>query len=591
VGWHGGWGAEVAELRGRNGRPAATADWLAPLAGGLGVRLELERVRALFHATFACASSGMAITTEDGRILLANQALSQITGFTQRELGELTMRELIDPGDADLEETDSERLVAGDSPRSKTQLRLRTADGSSVWTEVTVSRDGEIEPVAFVYQMQDVSEPREVEGRLEYLLDHDYLTGLFNRHRFQQELDREIARHRRFGTGGAVLMLDLDGFKAVNDRFGHAAGDELLRGLSAEMRERSRATDVVARLGGDEFALLLPGVTLGEAESVAATLLGVIRHHVSTLGSERAHVTGSVGIALFDHLGDVELLALADAAMYAAKEAGRDHYMAFSSGDAPTNSRQIGEANALRRALEDDRFVLYCQPVYDLAARRIDQYELLIRMQGEADGDLIAPNAFLYAAERFGQITAIDCWVVSQAVSLIAAEERRGRHTTLAVNLSGHSIGHPELSSHIDRELDTSGIDPSSLVFELTETAAVGNLQAAQALSERLHQRGCRFALDDFGAGFASFYYLKNLPFDYIKIDGDFIRGLTNSPTDQLIVSAIVSIAKGMDKKTIAEFVADEATRDVLTLHGVDYAQGYYIAQPRPVREVLAKAP
>jgi diguanylate cyclase (GGDEF)-like protein/PAS domain S-box-containing protein len=543
---------------------------------------------ALFRATFTGAPIGMAIVDERGKIVLANESLALITGHSTDELATLRMRELIVRGEENLNDRDRERTVATHAAVSHSQVRLRRADGSSVWTAMTVSQASELRPAAFVYQVQDVSEPRELEGRLEYLLDHDYLTGLFNRHRFQQELDREVARQQRFGEGGAVLMMDLDGFKAVNDRFGHAIGDELLRGLSAEMRTRSRETDVVARLSGDEFAMVLPGVDREQAEAVANSLLGLVRSHVSALGNERAHVTASIGIALFDRLGAFELLALSDAAMYAAKEAGRDRYVVFSAADRSEHSRRISEANDLRRALEEDRFVLHCQPIWDLSADQVDQYELLIRMVDDETGGLIAPNAFLYAAERFGLITSIDCWVISQAASLVAATERRGERVSLAVNLSGRSMVDPALSAHIDHELDASGIDPSSLTFEITETAAIGSFKAAQALSARLHQRGCRLALDDFGAGFASFYYLKNLPFDYIKIDGDFIRGLGNHPTDQLIVNAIVTIARGMGIKTIAEFVADQQTSDLLANAGVDYTQGYHIARPRPIEHVLA---
>ncbi len=209
-------------------------------------------------------------------------------------------------------------------------------------------------------------------------------------------------------------------------------------------------------------------------------------------------------------------------------------------------------------------------------------------MRGEAPGELIAPTAFLYAAERFGLIVAIDIWVVSQAVAMIAEQQRHGNRIVLAVNLSGRSIGDPALAAHIDRELDESGIDPSCLVFELTETAAVSNLESAQKFGRRIHQRGCGLALDDFGSGCASFHYLKSLPFDYIKIDGGFIRDLPHQPIDRLVVRAIVTIAKGMGKQTIAEFVTDQSTCDLLTEEGVDHAQGFHLGRPEPAAAVFA---
>ena len=218
-------------------------------------------------------------------------------------------------------------------------------------------------------------------------------------------------------------------------------------------------------------------------------------------------------------------------------------------------------------------------------------YELLIRMRDESSGTLIAPNAFLYAAERFKLISEIDSWVVTEAVNLIATAARQGRRIVLCVNLSGRSIGDPAVDAHIEQALSESGIDPFCLVFEVTETAAIGNIEAAVAFSQRLLRRGCRFALDDFGAGFALFYHLKRLPFDFLKIDGDFVRGLPGHAVDQLVVNAIVAIARGMGKQTIAEFVTAKEIGDLLLASGVDHAQGYHFGRLRPVDEVLSLAP
>ena len=303
-------------------------------------------------------------------------------------------------------------------------------------------------------------------------------------------------------------------------------------------------------------------------------------------------MTASVGVALLDGASELEAVALADAAMYAAKSAGGDRFVVFDPSDPrPDHPRQASEASRLRRALNEGRFVLHCQPVWNLAEQRVEMHELLIRMRDETSGRLIAPNAFLYAAERFKLISEIDSWVVSEAVNLIATHARQGRRVVLCVNLSGRSIGDPAVDAHIDAALSESGIDPSCLVFEVTETAAIGNIEAAVAFSQRLLRRGCRFALDDFGAGFASFYYLKRLPFDFLKIDGDFVRGLPDHAVDQLVVNAIVAIARGMGKQTIAEFVTAKEIADLLLASGVDHAQGYHFGRPRPVNEVLSPAP
>jgi diguanylate cyclase (GGDEF)-like protein/PAS domain S-box-containing protein len=548
--------------------------------------LELVKAQA-FRTAFAGAPTGMAIVDEQGRIEMANDALARITGLSPDELAQRTIPDLIEPDDRDRDATNRPRMFAGELPGYDALLRLRRADGSSAWASVTVHPDGGSPPRSLIYQVQDISERRALENRLDHLIDHDFLTGLFNRRRFEQELGRQVACQQRSSASAAVLMLDLDGFKAVNDQFGHAVGDELLRGLSAALRMRCRTSDVLARLSGDEFALLLPDTGRESAEIVAADVIALVRRHRAALGAKTAQVTASVGVALFGDLDEHQITTLADAAMYTAKEAGGDQVIMFTSDDQATASHSMGDANLIRRALTDQRFVLHCQPVWNLAEGKIDQYELLIRMQGETSGELVPPSAFLYAAERFGLIASIDSWVVSQAVALVRDQARRGRRIVLAINLSGRSIGDPGLRAHIDRELDESEIDPSCLVFELTETAAISNLEAARSFSLHLNRRGCRLALDDFGAGCASFHYLKSLPFDYIKIDGGFIRGLTQQPIDRLVVSAIVTIAKGMGKRTVAEFVGDQKTSDLLRAEGVDYAQGFHHGRPLPVEEVM----
>ena len=243
----------------------------------------------------------------------------------------------------------------------------------------------------------------------------------------------------------------------------------------------------------------------------------------------------------------------------------------------------------VRDALEQDRFILYQQPILDLAADRVTRHELLLRMVSD-DGEVIPPGAFLHIAEESGLIREIDRWVVSEAVALVAAHERNGHKLKLSVNLSGPSVSDPQLLEVVERELSESGIDPTSLIFEVTETAAIINIEKAKLFGRRLADLGCAFALDDFGAGFGSFYYLKHLPFDYLKIDGDFIRNLPDNAPDQLTVQAIVQIARGLHKRTIAEFVESQPTLELLRLYGVDYAQGYHIGRPVPVTESWTEA-
>jgi diguanylate cyclase (GGDEF)-like protein len=457
---------------------------------------------------------------------------------------------------------------------------------------VSIVRDDQGTALHLVSQVQDISERKELAQRLEYLTDHDFLTGLVNRRRFEQELCREAERVARYGTPGAVLVIDLDNFKDVNDAFGHKAGDDLLKGVAGAVRHRIRQTDLLARIGGDEFAVLLPQTDADQAQVAADGIVKAMGRHVAVLGDRSIRVTASVGVALFDGLSAVEVLACADLAMYEAKQAGRNRFALYDPGRGRRQqvSARLAEVEHLRTALEENRFVLYGQPILDLRENRVCQYEILLRLRNEGDGEPLTPSTFLYVAERFGLIQAIDSWVARQAIALIAEHERAGRRLVLHVNLSGKSIGDPRVAALTESALAEAGIDPSRLVFELTETAAIANIEEAKAFAHRLRARGCRLALDDFGAGFGSFYYLKTLPFDYFKIDGDFIRGVAASPMDQLVVGAIVGIARGMGKQTIAEFVTDDEALRLLEKAGVDYAQGYHVGRPRPLRDLLQTA-
>ncbi len=441
-------------------------------------------------------------------------------------------------------------------------------------------------------QVQDISERKEMARRLEYVVDHDFLTGLFNRRHFEQELSKETARAVRYGAPGAVLLIDLDNFKEVNDTFGHRAGDDVLKGVAGLLRQRLRHTDVVARLGGDEFAVLLTETAADQVRSVAEEVVKAVGRETAVMADRTIRITASVGVAMFEGLTDVEVLACADLAMYEAKEVGRNRYEVYrpaEGGGEPGPTRPAG-AGRLRQALEEDRLLLYCQPILDLGSNVIRQYELLLRLPDGEGGEPLLPSTFLYHAERSGLIQAIDAWVVRQAIALIADHARAGHALALNVNLSGKSIGDRKLAALIESELAESGIDPTQLTFELTETAAISNIEEARAFAVRLRARGCRFALDDFGVGFGSFFYLKSFPFDVLKIDGDFIRDLGTSPLNQLVVSAIVGIARGMGKQTVAEFVGDEAAAQLLRTMGVDHAQGYHVGIPRPVAEVLRTA-
>jgi diguanylate cyclase (GGDEF)-like protein len=438
----------------------------------------------------------------------------------------------------------------------------------------------------------DISERKRFEGQLEYLADHDALSGLFNRRRFEQELKRELTRARRYGAGGAVLALDLDGFKYVNDSFGHAAGDELIVSVSGTMSRTLRESDIVARTGGDEFAIILPEADEEAAFVVGEKLLTAIHREATVLrGSHHAEVTASIGLTLFDGPDPLlveDILIEADIAMYDAKEAGKNRICVYKRDE---HRRELivsgqGWAERLRQAVEQDRFVLYAQAIVPVCSNEIPSFELLLRMPDD-QGDLIPPGAFLYHAERFDLIQPIDYWVMEQAVRMLHEYHSQGRDISLAINVSAKTLNAGAIAERLAGMLQQWPIPEGRLVIELTETVAISNITRARDLALELRHLGCRLALDDFGAGFATFYYLKHLDFDIVKIDGEFIKRLPESRTDQLVVRAVVDIARGLGIETIAEFVQDDETLALLRELGVGSAQGYHTGRPGPLGAIL----
>jgi diguanylate cyclase (GGDEF)-like protein len=466
-------------------------------------------------------------------------------------------------------------------------MGLYRPDGSHTWISVNtqgVFQPGDDLPRFVVISISDVTERRSFEAELRFLADHDALTGLPNRRRFHDELQRHLAFTARYGGEGAALLLDLDNFKYLNDSQGHKAGDQFLVSLARVLQERLRATDVVARLGGDEFGVLLPAATPAQARQVAESLQAAVREHSPLVGGQPVKLSTSIGIACFGQgAADPEqLMAAADLAMYDAKEAGRDRIgMATAETvDERSLKARMHWLERIRTALDDESFIIYCQPIASVETGDISQYELLLRMEDE-NGQIVPATAFLATAERFDLVQEIDRWVIRKAIDLIAEHAEHGRALKLEVNISGKSIGDPELTRLIEAQLSDTGIDPQLLILEITETTAIANMDEAVEFANRLSRLGCGFALDDFGRGFGSFYYLKHLPLNYLKIDGDFVRNIAHNLVDQQVVKAVVQVAKALGYKTIAESVQDEATVLALRHYGVDFMQGYHVGRPR----------
>ena len=429
------------------------------------------------------------------------------------------------------------------------------------------------------------------EAELRYLADHDTLTGLLDRRRFRTELDSYVSFSARYGGKGAVMIIDIDGLKAVNDSLGHQAGDNLIREIARIMRERVRATDIVARLSGDEFAVLMPQTDIAGAMQLGEDLRAQVAESARP-APENDSVTISVGITMFggeNRGGPEAVLVAADGAMYRAKEEGRNQIALFRDPGEPQQSPRRGQTTTakIRDALTHDRFSLHSQPIRSVASGGIERFELLLRMTGD-DGEMLPASAFIEAAERSGMIQELDRWVVAQALDVLGKREREGHPVSLHVNLSGASLVDVSVLEFIERRIDEGDADPSRCTFEITATPKANDFAKAGGFADRLTEFGCQVAIDDYGSGFSPFHYLKQLPFDVIKIDGTFVRDMPRNDADQLTVQAIVQIAHGLGKTTIAEYVQDDATIEMLREFGVDMAQGFHLGKPVALAEGLA---
>jgi diguanylate cyclase (GGDEF)-like protein/PAS domain S-box-containing protein len=555
---------------------------------------ELASTRAFIDAVFAVAPVGMLVTraTSDpsGSVVIGcNDAFAAVTGRSRKELMGTPGDAVVHPDDQGIRRAMIAELLAGGSPVG--ELRYVRPDGSFTWCVVvpatTFGPEGER---LFVVQVLDISDRKEFEGRLRHLADHDGLTDLLSRRRFEEVLREEVARVRRAEAPAALLLLDLDGFKYVNDVLGHSTGDALLRRIGGALRSVVRDIDSLARLGGDEFAALLPATGLDGAIAVAHKLVVAVEEHgrVETeVGS--VEVTASVGVSAWDHAVEATaegLLGEADMAMYDAKEAGKNRVAAFQRGSQIRQSlhRRSVRISRLRSAIAAHRFVLHAQPIVPLAGAEPGPgyVELLIRMARE-DGSLVMPGDFLPDAQRHGLIGEIDEWVLGEAIRLVERSESAGSPIAVSVNLAARTVEDPHLIDRIAVLLRDHPIRPERLTLELTETGAISDLGRAGELSEQVRDIGCRLALDDFGAAFATLQYLKHMHFDQLKIDGDFIRDLPHSPSDRMIVKAVADIARGFEADVVAEGVDSAEAVELLKGFGVRYGQGFHLGRPEPI--------
>ncbi|HTU14782.1 MAG TPA: EAL domain-containing protein [Solirubrobacterales bacterium] len=555
------------------------------LAKSAGREAELR-----FRQVFEQSPIGLCLVQENGTFDHVNAAFEKITGYTGEELREMTFADITFPEDLELDLKLSTAMFAGETDGFEMEKRYVRKDGQIVWIYLTARmlRNADGHASQALSMVEDITERHELSRQLQHLADHDPLTGLFNRRRFEDELGQAIDE-RSDRKGLAILNIDLDNFKFINDTYGHSVGDQLIIRTAELLKKRLRTTDTLARQGGDEFVVVLRDIDREGALRIARELSQLVASDVRVDGPDySARVTASIGVAFTSPDQDIseeKLMIHADVAMYEAKDAGRNGARLYDPQEESKVGQSLDWVARIRSALSSDDFVLYAQPIASFRGGGAPHHELFIRMR-DRDGSIVAPGAFLPIAERHDLVQEIDQWVIRKAIGILAGASGSEIKPRLCVNLSGRSVGDPGLLRVISEELESTGADPSGLIFEVTETSAIGNIASAQTFAASLADLGCRFALDDFGTGFASFYYLKHIACDYVKIDGEFIRQIALDPTDRLLVRALVEISNGMGKLTIAEQVEDAETLELLREYGVDFAQGYHVGRPKPVEEV-----
>ncbi len=460
-------------------------------------------------------------------------------------------------------------------------------------TDVWVSKEGDEEIVAISNALNTtINAIKGRDAELRRLADYDALTGLINKRSFNLLLEKERQRVIDERDVSALFFIDLDQFKYVNDTLGHASGDRLLIQIAELLKKRMRVDDVVCRLGGDEFAVLAKSVDKSGALEIAASIVKSMYDFLFIEQGKTFSIYCSVGVALLDsnNYTAEEVFSHADMACYSAKSQGRNRFNMFEPKALDKDKMDIGWSHRIAEALAKDKFVLYYQPIVGVSKSHVSSYEVLLRMQGE-QGELVPPNHFIPIAERFGLATEIDYWVIKNSMKALEMLNRAGQSSRFYVNLSGQLLVDPEFVERVLAILETVEVEANQIVFELTERAAVGNIHTASKKMSLLKQHGFEFAVDDFGSGFSSFSYLKHMPVEYVKIEGEFVERIIDDEVDRALVKSMVDIAKACGKRVVAEYVSDQKTLDLLKSYGIDYAQGFFIARPSAKPELIDSLP
>lgn len=551
-------------------------------------------------ATLRSIVDAVITTNERGEVQYINQAASRFLNCSEQDAKGKHIEKIIDLYEEESENKIDNPILSCLSGRQKKNQKLNadivTRNGAKYTVQLMVtpliSQTGKLYGAVTV--MNDVTNLRLMARRLRYQASHDSLTSLINRSEFERNVRKAILSAKTKGKRSSLIYLDLDRFKMVNDLYGHAAGDELLIQFSNLVKSKLRGSDILARLGGDEFALLLSNCTLSEAEEKASEILQAIQEYKFIWEQKSFNVEASIGVAEINQkCFDLSyVLSAVDSACYLAKESGRNCVRVFREGDEDINRRR-GQERWLQRfdkALNEGRLVVTAQSIINIKANKDSQvdmngFEILIRMQDD-NGRLVPPNAFLPAVERYNRAPKLDRWILDKVLMLLS-ENRNvlSQIDKCSINLSGQSLVSEGFLPFIMAKLKEYEIQPSKICFEITETAAIANLDQATSFVQSLKDLGCYFALDDFGSGLSSFAYLKTLPVDFLKIDGMFVKDIHNDNVSRAMVKAINEMGHVLGKQTIAEYVENEEILNILKDIGVDFAQGFHAGRPLPILE------
>jgi diguanylate cyclase (GGDEF)-like protein/PAS domain S-box-containing protein len=591
-------------VRDANGDAVRMAGALTDITDKRLAAAELFAEKERAQVTLASIADGVITTDTEGWVEYLNPVAEDLTGWAGQEAKGLPVQALFrlvdethhrqapNPIDMVLNE---ERTI-----EAAANILLQRNDGVEIPVVHSAApiRDRSGALVGVVLVLHDISRERQYAARLSYQASHDALTGLINRTEFERRLALALQSAAQIGRHHSIMYLDLDQFKVVNDTCGHAAGDQLMRQVSALLVTCLREGDTLARLGGDEFGVLLENCPPDAALKIADKLRQTVTEFHFTWDKLRFNIGVSIGLVNVDDglFTLAEVLRAADTACYMAKEKGRNRVQVYHADDSELTVRQ-GEmewVGRLQKALDENRFLLYAQEIVavDGSSQQGSHCELLVRMVDE-QGQLVSPMTFIPAAERYNLMPAIDRWVIRTALATLSRLRAQSNSTPIslcAINLSGASIGDERFLDFVHEQLRVFDVPRECICFEITETAAIYNLDKAQRFIQVFRALGCRFSLDDFGAGMSSFAYLKHLPVDFLKIDGGFVKDMADDPIDRAMVEAINSVGHVMGKQTIAEFVDSERVMAALREIGVDYAQGYGVAKPQPFAPRLGMA-